>query len=215
MGGGGVVIAAIVVTVLALGGSGNDRGSGKKQSEAAGPTTTITLQAGDISTESAGPPTSFSSEQAQQVLSTIRTYVNEAIVKPMRSGAPAGDLSTVFDQGTLARVTGADRGVMLQEGMPKVTGDLTVTAKPIAFVGLGDQGGKLVLVSAALQLAIDGKIAGSAAPLHVEQNGDFVFAPDASGAWKVTSYSMAITRSGGGIDVTTTLPPTTTTRARK
>ena len=209
LGGALVVIAAIAVAVLALGGGGDDSNASRTTSTSAGPGVTITLQAGDIATDSAGPATSFSAAQAQQVLASIRTYVDGAIVKPLRSGEPAGDLSTVFDPGTLARVTGADRGVMVEEGLPKVTGDLTVTAKPVSFVGLGDQSGNLVLVTASVQLTVDGTIAGAKAPLHIDRRGDLVFAPDASGAWKVTSYQMAVTRSGGGIDTTTSTPVTT------
>lgn len=204
------MIAAIAVAVLLLGGGSDDTNATKATTSTAGPGVTITLQAGDIATDSAGPATSFSAAQAQQVLATIRTYIDAAVVKPLRSGEPAGDLSAVFDPGTLARVTGIDRGVMVEEGLPKVTGDISVTAKPVDFVGLGDQSGNLVLVTASLQFTADGTIAGIKVPLRIEQHGDLVLAPDASGTWKVTSYRMAVTRSGGGIDTTTTSTPATT-----
>ena len=210
--GAGVLAVAVVVAVIAL--SGGDGDDGKASSPAAGPRTTVDLQVGDISSDSAGPTVAFTPEQAQQVLTTIRTYLDDAALKPLRSGRPAGDLSAVFDPGTLERVVGIDRPIMLQEGLPKVTGDLTLAASPVSFVGLGDQDGKLVLVTAALQLTIDGKIAGSKVPLHIEQLGDLVFAPDATGAWKVTAYKMAVTRSGGGVDVTTTLPTSPTSQTR-
>jgi hypothetical protein len=213
VGGGLVVIAAIAVAALMLGGS-NDSNATKATPSTSGPGVTITLQAGDITTDSAGPATSFSAAQAQQALATIRTYVDQAVVKPLRSGEAAGDLSTVFDTGTLARVTGIDRGVMVEEGLPKVTGALTIVAKPVNFVGLGDQSGNLVLVTASVQFTVDGTIAGIKAPLRIEQNGDLVLAPDASGVWKVTSYRMAVTRSGGGIDTTTTSTPATTKAAK-
>ena len=209
-----VVIAAIAFAVLMLGGGSDDTNAAPTTGSNAGSGVTITLQAGDIATDSAGPATSFSAAQAQQVLASIRASVEGAIVKPLRSGEPAGDLASVFDAGTLARVTGADRGVMLAEGLPKVTGDLTVTAKPVGFVGLGDQSGTLVLVTASVQLTVDGTITGTKTPLHIEQHGDLVFAPDASGAWKVTSYRMAVTRSGGGIDTTATSTPATTKAAQ-
>ncbi|MEX2099912.1 MAG: hypothetical protein WEB19_00715, partial [Acidimicrobiia bacterium] len=176
VGGGALVIAAVVVAVLALGGDGSDDNGQKASDTTSGPRTTVELQVGEVSTDSAGPTAAFSPEQAQQVLTTIRAYLDGAAVQPLRSGQPAGDLSAVFDPGTLARVTGVDRPIMLQEGLPKVTGDITVTARPVDFVGLGDQDGKLVLVTAAIQLTIDGKIAGSKALLHIEQQGDLVFA---------------------------------------
>ena len=103
---------------------------------------------------------------------------------------------------------------MLEEGLPKVTGDITIVGKPVGFVGLGDQSGNLVLVTASVQFTVDGTISGVKAPLHIEQHGDLVLAPDASGAWKVTAYQMAVTRSGGGIDTTTSSTPTTTKAAK-
>ena len=205
-----VVIAAVAIGVLALGGGNDDATATRPTSSNAGPGVTLTLEAGDIATDSAGPATTFSQAQAQQVLGTIRTYVDTSVIKPLRSGQPAGDLSSVFDASTLARATGVDRIVMLEEGLPKVTGDIVVTGKPVSFVGLGDQDGTLVLVTASVQFTVDGTISGIKAPLHIEQGGDFVLAPDASGAWKVTAYHMAVTRSGGGVDTTTASSPATT-----
>jgi hypothetical protein len=206
----GALVGLGAVAALMLGGGSENKTAGPATTNATDPGVTITLEAGDIATDSAGPATSMSPAQVQQVLATLRAYVEGAVVEPLRSGEAAGDLSTVFDAGTLARVTGIDRGVMVEEGLPKVTGAITVTGKPVNFVGLGDQSGNLVLVTASVQFAVDGSIAGIKAPLHIEQHGDLVLAPDGSGAWKVTSYRMAVTRSGGGIDTTTSSTPATT-----
>jgi hypothetical protein len=207
------LIALAGVAIVGLGGGSDDKTAGPATTSTAGPGITITLEAGDLATDSAGPATSFSTSQAQQLLATIRSYVEQAVVKPLRSGEPAGDLSSVFDAGTLARVAGVDRAVMVEEGLPKVTGDIDVVAKPVSFMGLGDQSGNLVLVTASVQFTVDGSIAGVKAPLHVDQRGDLVLAPDASGAWKVTAYRMAVTRSGGGVDTTTSSAPATTKAA--
>src|SRR6478735_10125202 len=205
-----IVVAAVAIGVLALGGSNDDTGATKPTSSNAGPGVTFTLEAGDITTDSAGPATSFSAAQAQQVLGTVRTYVDTAVIKPLRSGQPAGDLSAVVDAVPPARATGVDRAVMLEEGLPKVTGDIVVAGKPVSFVGLGDQSGSLVLVTASVQFTVDGAIAGIKAPLHIEHRGDFVLAPDASGTWKVTAYHMAVTRGGGGVDTAAASSPSTT-----
>jgi hypothetical protein len=214
VGGAVVLVAAAVGVGLVVGGGSSDNNAAKTTTSAAGPGVTLTLEAGDLATDSAGPTTSFSPAQAQQVLGTIRAYLDGAVIKPLRSGEPAGDLSAVFDAGTLARVTGVDRGVMLEEGLPKVTGDIAIVGKPVNFVGLGDQSGNLVLVTASVQFTVDGAIADVKAPLHIEQHGDLVLAPDASGAWKVTSYRMTVARSGGGVDTTTTSTPATTKAAK-
>ena len=78
----------------------------------------------------------------------------------------------MFDAATLASATTTDRGVMLDEGLPKVTGDLDVTAQPVALVGLGDQSGNLALVTAAVVVDVDGRdrrLKGD--PLHIVPQG--------------------------------------------
>ncbi len=165
----------------------------------------VTLPLGDVTADSAGPPVTVSPEQSQQVLDVLGNYVKGATVQPLRSAAPAtADFATVFDAGTLAQATTTDRGVVLDEGLPKVTGSLDVVAQPIALVGLGDQGGNLTLVTAAVVMDVKGKTAVKGAPLHIARKADFVLAPDVTGAWRVTAYSMVVVRSGAGLDTTTT-----------
>ena len=144
----------------------------------------------------------------------MEDHVDGAIVAPLRAGTP-GDLSTVFDAGALATVNGADKAVMTDTGLPKVAGDLTVRAKPVNLVALGDQSGAVVLVSAAIDLTADGTPQGAKVPLHVARTGDLVLAPDGTGGWRITSYSMSVTRSGSGVDTTTSSSTPATTKGKK
>jgi hypothetical protein len=208
-----VAIAAVVVVFLVAGG---DSGTTKKASTS--PVTVlrqnkVSLPLGDVTADSAGPAVTVTPEQSQQVLAVLSDYVKGATVQPLRSGAlSTADLGTVFDAGTLAQATTTDRGVVLDEGLPKVTGTLDVVAQPIALVGLGDQGGNLSLVTAAMLVDVKGQTASKGGPLHIVRKADFVLAPDGAGGWKVTSYSMVVTRAGAGLDATIT---TTTTGAAK
>jgi hypothetical protein len=207
-----LVFAGVVVAIVASGG-GDDKGQ-QSTGTATRDTTTVDLPIGDVSTASAGPNANFSAAQAADLVKVIRAYVDDAIVTPLRSGGEPADLSTVFDQGTLARVTGPDKPVMTDAGMPKVEGPLTVRSQPIAFVALGDQGGNVVLVSASIDLAAEGSVAHVKEPLHVGRVGDLVLAPDGAGGWKVTSYSISVNRTGGGVGPTTTAAPATTKAAK-
>jgi hypothetical protein len=199
------VVAAVVVVLLVAGGD-----SGTTKSTSTAPVTVlrgdnVSLPLGDVTADSAGPAVTVTPEQSQQVLSVMGNYVKGATVEPLRSGAPSkADLGTVFDAGTLAQATGTDRGIVLDEGLPKVTGTLDVLAQPITLVGLGDQGGNLSLVTAGVLVDVKGQTAAKGAPLHIVRKADFVLAPDGAGAWKVTAYSMVVTRAGGGLDATTT-----------
>jgi hypothetical protein len=211
IGGGIVAIAAVAVVVLLLAGGGDDDGRQTAEETTLAPTTNVSLQLGNVSTDSAGPPAQLTQEQADAILQVVTDYVDAASVDPLRTAKPAGDLSAIFDAGALARVSGVDRAVMVDEGLPKVTGDLTVAAKPIDVLGLADQGGAIVLATASLDLEITGDAHVKAGPLKVVRRGDLVLAPDTSGAWKVTSFSVLVARTGAGLDPTTTTaaPPTT------
>jgi hypothetical protein len=74
----------------------------------------------------------------------------------------------------------------------------------VRIVALADQGGGIVLATATLDLAIGGAVKAPGSPLRILRKGDLVLAPDASGAWKVTGYNLAVARAGAGLDPTTT-----------
>ena len=212
------VAAGLVVLVAALGLAGC---SGGDDSSSA-PTTTLShgtkveLPLGDVSAASSGPPVTVSPEQSQAVLGVLATYVKDAIVQPLRTAKPAtADLATIFDATTLTPATTTDRGVVFDEGLPKVTGDLEVVGQPIAMVGLGDQSGNVALVSAALSIDVKAQTATKTDPIHIVRQADLVLAPD-GGAWKITAYNMLVTREGGGLGTpTTTTASSATTRAAK
>jgi hypothetical protein len=212
IGGGVLAIAAIAIVVVLLAGGGDgDKKQQAAQETTVAPNTTVSLQLGNVTTESAGPPAQLTPDQADAVLKVVTDYVGVASVEPLRSAEPAGDLSAIFDAGALARVTGVDRAVMVDEGLPKVTGDLSVVAKPIDVVGLADQGGAIVLATASLDVEITGDARVKAGPLKVARRGDLVLAPDASGTWRITSFSVLVSRTGAGLDPTTTTVAAPTT----
>jgi hypothetical protein len=211
-----LAVAAVVALAGCGGGGGGDAAKRAAPSTTVVPNTNVSLQLGDVSADSAGPPAQMTPEQSQAILKVVGAYLTAATVDPLRGAKPADDLSALFGAGALARVTGPDRAVMVDEGLPKVTGDLNVTAQPIKVVGLGDQGGAIVLATATIDLDIQGVTAAKGDPLRILRKGDLVLSPDASGAWKVTAFNIAVARSGGGIDApTTTTPPPTTTKGSK
>jgi hypothetical protein len=202
-----LALGVAVVLVSCSGGGGDERAAPSTTAER---TTEINIPLGDVTADSAGPPATVTPEQSQRIIDALTTYVKGATVQPLRSGKPAtADFSGVFDPATLASATTTDRGVVLDEGLPPVTGDLTVAAQPVTIVGLGDQTGNLTLATATVALDVTAKTAAKGGPLHVVRRGDFVLQPDPTGVWKITAYSMAVVRDGAG------LAPTSTTGATK
>lgn len=199
-----VVIAAVVVGVLVFSGGddASDDGDGGSASRPVA-NTNVTLEAGEVTADSAGPPLSVAPEITNGVIDLIGRYVELATVEPLRTQQPVGDLAGIFDTPALAQATGPDRALMVDEGLPEVTGDLDVVADPIAITGLGDQSGNLVLVTAELNLDIQGVTAAEGPPLHIKRFGYVVVAPDAAGTWKVSSYKLYVERTGGGLEAAT------------
>ena len=163
-----LVVVAVVVGVLVFSGGGDESsdGGGGDGEQASRPVanTNVTLMAGDVTAESAGPPVSVAPEITSGVIDLIGRYIEIATVEPLRNAQPAGDLSGIFDVAALAKATGPDRALLVDEGLPQVTGDLDVAAQPVAITGLGDQAGNLVLVTATLTLDITGDSRGRGRP---------------------------------------------------
>jgi hypothetical protein len=209
---GVLVVAIIGVLIAVLAGGGDDKGTGAKEATTVpDKSTNVSLQLGKVSAESAGPPAQVTSEQSQAIMKVLGDYLQIASVQPLRSAKPAGSLSALFDAATLARVTGVDRGVVLDEGLPKVTGKLDVVALPVDIVALADQNGAIVLATVKLAVDTTGVTESAGGPLHIVRTGDLVLSPDASGAWKITAYNFGVARTGAGLDPTTTTVPTATT----
>jgi hypothetical protein len=215
-------VATVGVVVMALGGgaalagcSGGGGSDASKTSTTVGPKTSVDIPLGDVSSDSAGGPVTVAADQSEHVLDALLTYVKGAMVEPLRSGKPAtADFAAVFDPTTLASATTTDRGVLLDEGLPRVTGDLTVKAQPVAMVGLGDQGGALTLITAALAVDATGATKTRGAPLHVTRTANFTLQPDPAGTWKITAYQVAVTREGADLSTTTTATAPTTGAAK-
>jgi len=169
------------------------------------------VKLGDVSADSAGAAVNIAPDQAQHVLDAVTTYVKGAMVQPLRTGKPAtADFGAIFDANTLTSATTTDRGVLLDEGLPKVTGDLTVTAQPVVLLGLGDQSGALTLITASLDVDATGATATKGVPVHVVRKADFTLQPDpTSGTWKITAYNVVVTRDGVEASATSGAPTTT------
>ena len=196
---------AIVATVFAgCSGGGSSDSSSTSSTAAPAAKTNVAVPMGEVVADSAGPPAQFTPEQSQAVMKVVTDYLAVATVFPLRTAKPVGDLSGLFDAGALAAVTGVDRPVVLDEGLPKVTGDLNVVGQPVRIVALADQDGGIVLATATLDLDIQGATKVPGSPLRILRRGDLVLAPDAGGAWKVTGYNLAVARAGAGLDPTTT-----------
>ena len=218
----GLVIAGVVAAVLIVGvgaafalgafSGGDDGGGGEEAAPKA--TNNVDLQQGEVTVywPGLGPQNPTPPELPDQVMTAIGEYVDNGIVAGLRSGkVKDADLSSAFDEAALARLKSDDRGVVLDEGLPKAEGPLRVESNPTAIAVLNDAQGTSQVATATVGFAIRAK--GPKGPYTIKRTGQLEFTPDATGVWKITGWDLDIERSGSGLPVAlqtpTTAPPPT------
>jgi hypothetical protein len=133
---------------------------------------------------------------AIQVL--LDRYLADAILRPLRTAQPAGDLGAIFASPAVDRVNGPDRAALVDDGFPKPD-SVHVDTATANFVGL--QG--VPLVSAGFHVLLTAKFAGT--PVRVERSGELQVGLAGDG-WKVVGYDVRVTRDTlDGSGTTTTV----------
>ena len=187
-----VIVVALAVVLGACSG-----GSAKAHTtKPARITSSVALKLTTTNVESAGPAVAFPADVRDQAAQVVNTYVEDAVVAPLRTGVSDPKLTQVFASDAAARLTGPDRAVLTDDGVEKATGSIAASTADVALTALADTGGKLLFVSAALTLDVRAPVAGGT--LHVTRFGDLLLAP-AGGTWRVAGYDLAVTRDGPGV----------------
>jgi hypothetical protein len=166
------------------------------------PKAVVTMSAGELAVYRVGDrPASLPDDVRDGVMSTLGAYVKAATVKPLRRGTANTDVLTrTMTPGVAARLTGPDRGVLIDEGLPKSTKKITVDAVPIAIAGLADGDGRVIVVAAQFDATAVTKTAKG--KVTITRKGEFELAP-VDGAWKISGYTLAVDRVGKALGPTT------------
>jgi hypothetical protein len=213
----GLVIAGVIAALLIVGvGAAFALGvfSGDSNEEAAPKASTnVKLEPGEVTVywPGIGPGGAATApELPDQVMSAIGEYVDNGIVPGLRTGkVKDADLSDAFDAAALAKLAGDDRAVLLDEGLPKAIGKLTIKSTPTDLTVLNDAQGATLLVSAVLDLDI--RVVGAKGAYDIKRTGQLEFAPDGAGGWKITGWDVDVSRTGKGLPVAQHTPTTATT----
>ncbi|MCJ7437713.1 MAG: hypothetical protein MUP97_08135 [Acidimicrobiia bacterium] len=205
---GVVVVAAAAFFVL--------KSSNEKSAPEFKASTAVDLKPGATKVDAVGFSNDFPVDVQNQVLATLGAYVDNGIVAPLRKGkANDASLATAFDPAGIARLVGAERATVLDENLPKAVGRITVKTPPVPLSALADGDGKIVLVATDVQFSVKARSAKGV--LEISHTGSFVLAPDASGAWRITGWTLSTDRGGPGVPPASTpastpaSDPTTTT----
>jgi hypothetical protein len=152
--------------------------------------------------EAAADPVAGAASGAQAgIEATLNRWLDEAVLRPLRSGQPAGDIGALFTTPTRERIaTTPDRAAFVDEGIPPVSGVRPGTAS-LAMVALADPDGGIPVVSVHLDLTLGGTVDGT--PLGVEHTGDLFMVAEGD-AWLIDGYDVRSTRATASATTTTT-----------
>lgn len=132
------------------------------------------------------------------VLATLNGYLAAAVLTPLATGGPAGDLVPLFTSPAAGRVSaGPDRAAFIDEGLPPAA-DIRADTAVATLTALAGTDGTVSVVSASIDLRLHAMARGL--PLTVVRTGDLVLLPE-GGTWRIDGYDVKASRT---LDATST-----------
>jgi hypothetical protein len=190
----GLLVAAAVVFF------GGDDGDDAPRREPKSVSVNLKLVRGASRSENAGPPAELPVEVQDQIMELVGDYVDKGVIRPLKTGERAPDLSGLFDLGAASRLDGPERSALFEEGMPPTT-IKRARAFPVSFTGLSDANGSFVLVTAGFGFVLDGE--NDQGKVKITRTSELTFLPE-GGTWRITGYDIVVVREGGTTAATTT-----------
>ena len=126
------------------------------------------------------------------VKQTMDGWLATAVVAPLHTGQPAGDLSPLFTQAALDRI-GADpavRATLVDEGVPAAK---TISAEFANLLLTSVAGPDEVVAMIGARIDVKVHTVGATHDVDVVHQGELVLVPDGPG-WKIDSFSLHASR---------------------
>ncbi len=136
-------------------------------------------------------------------LDTLNRYLEAAVLTPLRTGGPAGDLAPLFTPPAAAKVTvvGPDRSAFIDEGLPPLS-DVHKEAAVAQLTALAGSDGAMSVITAGLDLRLTAHVGGE--PVAIQRTGELVLMPEAGG-WRIDAYELKVVRTLDEDTTTTTV----------
>jgi hypothetical protein len=202
----GGFLAALAV-VMGTAGACSDGGDEAASGRASTTTTTeapvaIAFTTASFDIQAAAEPIPGGVEGARVgIETTLNRWLEEGVLRSLRSGQPVGDIGSVFTAVARDRIaTTADRAAFVYEGLPPASG-VRAGVATLAMTALADTDGNIPMVTVHVDLTLGGMAEGT--PLGIEHTGDLVMLPDGD-AWRIDGYDIRATRATAGGTTTTT-----------
>ena len=187
------VVAALVVAGLgACSKSSSDEGD--RQARPTSTTSSTALAAPpaigiDISGVEANGTQPPDDATVAAVKKTLDTWLATAVVGPLFTGQPAGDLAPAFTPAALERIAAdpAARSTLVAEGLPPATTSITKERATAALSSVAGPDGVVAVVAASLDILL--RATGPTMDVDVNHYGDVVLVQEADG-WKIDSFTI-------------------------
>jgi hypothetical protein len=129
------------------------------------------------------------------VKATLDSWLATAVVAPLFSGQPAGDLSGVFTPAALERLAAdpAARPSLVDDGLGLPPASTAITAERANVALASVAGPDEVVAVIAAQLDILLRAQGPTVDVDVNHHGEVVLVPD-GGTWKIDAFSVTAAR---------------------
>ncbi|HEX7276634.1 MAG TPA: hypothetical protein VF244_04605 [Acidimicrobiales bacterium] len=199
---GAFLAALLCLAVAAACSNGGDKGAAGRATTTTETPVPIAFRTTAFDVEAAADPAAGAASGAQAgIEATLNQWLELAVLGPLRSGQPAGDIGPVFTAAAGERIaTTADRAAFVDEGLPPVQSMRAGTAS-LAMTALIDPDGTIPVVAVHLDLTLGGTVEGT--PFGVEHTGDLFMIPEGD-AWRIDGYDVRATRATAGATTTTT-----------
>ncbi len=202
------VAAATVVVMLAACSGGDDDTAKADNTKASSqkvdvPGADVTLRLASIDTQSAGPALVLDDKTKVSVMNQTRKYVEEAVVKPLLRGKTVSKAYTkLFGPTVSAAATHGDRAALTDEGVGKVSGDVTAPPTKVVMHALVGPDGTVQYIATDFTLKVKSKLGKRS--LGITRDTELTFEKTPKGAWVVTAYRIKAVRKVGSGAATAT-----------
>jgi hypothetical protein len=196
-----VVLVAVLAALPGCTKDGKEDGdAARRTSDRTGsgaPSITFTVD-GAVETNGTKAPTD---EDLTQVKATLDAYLARAVVEPLHTGRPAGDLSDLFSVEARPRLTDQPtRATLVEEGLPPASTSITADAATVKLSSVAGPDGVIALIAARLDVKLHA--VGPRIDIDIARDGELVLTRD-DGRWRIDSFGVRTTRNtrdaaGGG-----------------
>lgn len=197
------LLAVALAAGLILGGACSRGKGGRDEGAPTAPATTAAPR-------STGPPTlSFTITAVDSngtqppddatvaaIKAALDRWAAAAVVAPLHSGQPAGDLSGVFSPPVVERLADpAVRAVLVDESLPPASEEITAPTATATLSTVATPEGAVAIAAAHLDFRVHA--VGPSVDIDIAHLGEFVLVPHGD-VWKIESFAMQAIRDSRG-----------------